>query len=204
MKKLVFYIILVLMPIVAWGQNQSAIIKKMGQACAEMKTMECDFTQTKHLKILKNQMVSQGRMHYQQPNKLRWEYTTPYTYTFILNNNQVMLKNSRRTDVIDVNQNKIFKEIARMMIQSIDGRCLTDQKSFKTTVKETPQEWLATLVPQKKDVKQMWTRLVLHFDRQQNLVTQVEMYEKSGDYTVIELQQPKVNKSIAAQIFSVK
>lgn len=189
--------------LVAAAQDQASIIATINKHNAAMKTMECDFVQTKHLKMLNDKMVSQGKMYYQQTSKLRWEYTTPYTYTFILNDNKVMLKNSRRTDVIDVNQNKMFKEIARIMMNSIVGKCLTDDKSFKTTIKETASEWIATLIPQKKDMKQMWTKLILHFDRTKNTVVQVEMHEKSGDYTVIELKNNKLNKPIDAKIFNV-
>ncbi len=189
--------------VIASAQDQSAIIAAINKHNAAMKTMECDFVQTKHLKMLNDKMVSHGRMYYQQSSKLRWEYTAPYTYTFILNDNKVMLKNSRRTDVIDVNQNKMFKEIARIMMNSIVGKCLTDDKSFKTSIQETPNEWIATLLPQKKDMKQMWTKLILHFDRNKNTVVQVEMHEKSGDYTVIELKNNKLNKAIDARIFNV-
>ena len=168
-----------------------------------MKTMECDFVQTKYLKMLNDQMVSKGKMSYQQPSALRWEYTTPYTYTFVLNDNKILLKNDRRKDIIDVNQNKMFKEIARIMMNSIVGKCLTDDKAFKTTIEETSAEWVATLLPQKKDMKQMWTKLILHFDRAKNAVVKVEMYEKTGDHTVIDLKNTKTNHPIDKKVFSV-
>ncbi|MCQ2212982.1 MAG: outer membrane lipoprotein carrier protein LolA [Bacteroidaceae bacterium] len=203
MRKYIYILIMCLAPVVASAQNQAAIIEKINKISAEMKTMECDFVQTKHLKMLNDKMVSNGKMYYQQTNKLRWEYVTPYAYTFILNDNKVMLKNQKRTDVIDVNQNKMFKEIARMMMNSIVGKCLSDEKAFKTTIKETPNEWVATLIPQKKDMKQMWTKLILHFDRTKNIVAQVEMHEKTGDYTVIDLKNTKTNKTIDQKQFSV-
>lgn len=204
MRKFLVALFFCLSMIVASAQDQKAIIEKINQVCAEMKTMECDFVQTKHMKILNDKMVSEGRMSYQQPNALRWEYTTPYTYTFILNDNKILLKNNRRSDVIDVNQNKMFKEIARIMMNSIVGKCLTDDKAFKTTIAETPAEWVATLLPQKKDMKQMWTKLILHFDRKQNAVVKVEMFEKSGDFTVIDLKNAKTNKPIDKKVFAVE
>lgn len=204
MRKFLVALFFCLSMMVASAQDQKAIIEKINQVCAEMKTMECDFVQTKHMKILNDKMVSEGKMSYQQPNALRWEYTTPYTYTFILNDNKILLKNNCRSDVIDVNQNKMFKEIARIMMNSIVGKCLTDDKAFKTTIAETPAEWVATLLPQKKDMKQMWTKLILHFDRKQNAVVKVEMFEKSGDFTVIDLKNAKTNKPIDKKVFAVE
>ena len=148
-------------------------------------------------------MVSKGRMHYQQPNKLRWEYTTPYTYTFILNDSKVSLRKNSRHDVIDINQNKMFREIATIMMNSIVGKCLSDKKSFKTTVKDTPTEWVATLVPQSKELKHMFTSIILHFNKEKSVVVKVEMYEKNGDTTVIVLNDIIKNKKIDAKTFSV-
>lgn len=203
MKRLYVLFFICLSVLSVSAQNQQAIVEKINKACSEMKTMECDFVQTKYLKMLNDQMVSKGKMSYQQPSALRWEYTTPYTYTFVLNDNKILLKNDRRKDVIDVNQNKMFKEIARIMMNSIVGKCLTDDKAFKTTIEETSAEWVATLLPQKKDMKQMWTKLILHFDRAKNAVVKVEMYEKTGDHTVIDLKNTKTNHPIDNKVFSV-
>lgn len=203
MKRLYILLFICLSVLSVSAQNQQAIVEKINKACSEMKTMECDFVQTKYLKMLNDQMVSKGKMSYQQPSALRWEYTTPYTYTFVLNDNKILLKNDRRKDVIDVNQNKMFKEIARIMMNSIVGKCLTDDKAFKTTIEETSAEWVATLLPQKKDMKQMWTKLILHFDRAKNAVVKVEMYEKTGDHTVIDLKNTKTNHPIDNKVFSV-
>lgn len=203
MKRLYILLFICLSVLSVSAQNQQSIVEKINKACSEMKTMECDFVQTKYLKMLNDQMVSKGKMSYQQPSALRWEYTTPYTYTFVLNDNKILLKNDRRKDVIDVNQNKLFKEIARIMMNSIVGKCLTDDKAFKTTIEETSAEWVATLLPQKKDMKQMWTKLILHFDRAKNAVVKVEMYEKTGDHTVIDLKNTKTNHPIDKKVFSV-
>jgi len=205
MKRSLIILILSLFSVLAFAQNtQEQIIAAVGKASAEMKTLECDFVQTKHIKILNDDMVSKGKMYYQQPNMLRWEYLTPYKYTFILNDNKVMLNNSGRTDVIDVEQNKMFKEIARLMMNSIVGKSLADDKSFETSIEETPKEWVATLVPLKKDMKQMWTKLILHFDRAKNCVVKVEMHEKSGDYTIIDITGIKMNKPVDAKVFKVE
>ena len=84
-------------------QSEAQIRQAITQAASAMKTMQCDFTQTKHLKMLNDKMTSKGRMYYQQTNRLRWEYTSLYSYTFILNDDKVLLKNKQRNDVIDVN-----------------------------------------------------------------------------------------------------
>ena len=205
MKRVIILFICILVPFIGKAQNpqQSDIIEQINKASAQMQSLECEFVQTKFLSILDDKMVSKGRMYYQQADKLRWEYTSPYTYTFILNQNQVLLKNDNRSDVIDVNQNRMFKEIARMMMNSIVGNCLSDDKSFKTTVVVSGTDWIATLIPIKRDMKQMWNKLVLHINPDLKVVYKVEMHEPSGDYTIIDLNNIKTNNKINAEVFNI-
>lgn len=203
MKKFVFTLLIALLPAIATAQSEAEIIGKINEACSEIKSLECDFVQTKHIKLLNDKMVSYGKMYYSQPNMLRWEYARPYTYTFILNANQVLLKNTQRKDVIDVNKNKMFKEIARLMMSSVVGNCLTDDNTFTVSIERASDEWVAKLVPIKRDMKQMWDCLILHFDKTKYRVLKVEMHEPTGDYTIIELKNVRQNTTIQPNIFSI-
>lgn len=203
MKRLIIISLLCLVQMTCMAQTQQEIIEQINAASAQMHSLECDFIQTKHLSILDDKMVSEGKMYYQQADKLRWEYTVPYTYTFLLNQNQVLIRNESRTDVIDVNQNKMFKEIARLMMNSIVGNCLSDTKAFKTEVEVAGSEWIATLIPLKRDMKQMWNKLVLHIKPDLKVVCKVEMHEPSGDYTIIDLKNIKKNRPIGPDVFDI-
>lgn len=206
MKRFIYTILFCAVALFSFAQSskEQQIIEKIAKSAQDMKSMQCNFVQTKHLKMLNDKMVSNGNMYYQQPNRLRWEYTTPYLYTFILNDSKVLLKKGERNDIIDVNQNKMFKEIARMMMNSVVGKCLSDKKSFKTSIKEEQSEYVATLIPLKSDMKKMWSKLILHFDRKLSSVIKVEMHEKNGDKTIIELKNTQINKSINAKVFAIE
>ncbi len=89
------------------------------------------------------------------------------------------------------------------MMNSVVGKCRTDTKSFKTTITENAAEYVATLVPQKKEMKQMFKKIVLHFNKKQGVVVRVDMYEKNNDTTVITLENIKKNTKIDAKTFAV-
>lgn len=205
MKKnsLLLWTFICVLSVSAQTLNDAQIRQRVNQAAAAMKTLQCDFVQIKHLKMLNEEMLAQGKMYYQQSNKLRWEYTNPYTYTFVLNGDKVLLKNQQRNDVIDVNQNKIFREIARIMMSSVVGNSLLDNKTFKTTITINNSEWIATQIPQRKDMRQIFQRIVLHFNPQCAVVSCVEMIEKNGDKTVINLKNIRTNETLNASIFAV-
>ncbi len=187
----------------AQNTEEQKIIRQINAVASSMKTMQCDFVQTKTIKMLNDKMVSKGKMYYQQSDKLRWEYTSPYTYTFVLNGSKVLISKGKRNDVINVDQSKFFKEIARIMMNSVVGKCLTDTKDFKTSIQTTTAEYIATLLPQQKQMKQMFQKIILHFNRQKSVVTTVELIEKNGDRTVIELKNIKTNSAINAKVFSI-
>lgn len=207
MKRLLFLLV-----IFCWGMttitaqqkvNDAKVIQQINAVASSLKSIQADFVQTKYLKMLNEKMVSRGKMYYQQSDKLRWEYTTPYTYTFVLNGAKVLIEKGKRNDVINVNQSKVFKEIARVMMNSVVGKCLTNQKDFKTSIVATSSEYVATLYPQQKQMKQMFQKMVLHFNRQKLTVSVVELIEKKGDKTVIELKNVKNNTPINAKVFSI-
>lgn len=190
----------------SYSQNMSEeqIKTKINQVAAQLKTMQCEFVQTKHLKMLNDKMISKGKMYYQQSDKLRWEYITPYKYSFIINGSKVLIKNDNRNDVIDVNQNKLFKEIARIMMNSVVGKSLSDKKDFISTITSTNMEWIALLKPVRKDLKQMFSEIQLHFNQKASMVSKVILVEKNGDKTIIELKDIKTNVPISANIFTVR
>ena len=206
MKRLLFLILILshIIPLSAQQLTEEQIKQKVNQTASAMKTMQCDFVQTKHLKMLNNDFVSHGKMYYQQSNKLRWEYTSPYSYTFILNNDQVLLKNKQRNDLIDVKQNKLFREIVRIMMSSVVGNCLADDKNYKVSIATIGNEWVATLLPQRKDMKQMFQKLVLHFNAKKSVVNTVELYDKNGEKTIIELKNIRTNETITSHMFVIQ
>lgn len=189
----------------AYSQNMSEaqIRTKINQAASQLQTLQCDFVQTKHLKMLNDKLVSHGKMYYKKSDKLRWEYTTPYHYIFILNGSQVLLKNEKRNDIIDVNQNKVFKEIARLMMNSVVGKSLSDSRDFSSKISSSNSELIATLTPMRKDLKQMFKQISLYFSQSTSLVYKVILVEKNGDKTVIELKNAKKNEPVNTNVFKV-
>ena len=52
-------------------------------------------------------------------------------------------------------------------------------------------------------MEQFFSRVRLHFDPDRQLVTRVEMIEKNGDRTVIDLKNLKTDATIDENVFAV-
>jgi len=211
MKAISISIILLFFSVVSYSQDlkpvsvaqQKNMIQRISQTASSLKTIQCDFEQTKNLSLLNDKMVSKGKMYYKQDRLLRWEYDTPYNYTFILNGTRVMLKSANKTNIVDVKSSRLFQEIARIMMNSVTGKCLTENSDFKVVLFAKGNEWIARLFPQKKEMKQIFKMITLHFNPNVSMVSEVEMLENSGDITQIILKNIHSNVTINEKIFSV-
>ena len=88
------------------ASQQQGVMEKIDRAARSMSSMQCDFIQTKRMKLLRGEMQSRGVMYFKKPDCLRWQYTAPYDYTFILNGDKVSLASTKSKQKIDVQRNK--------------------------------------------------------------------------------------------------
>lgn len=211
-KRLLLACVLLLSVFSAGAQNmkkadaaqQKAMIAKINQAAAAIHTIDCAFTQVKTMSFLDDKLTSQGRMLFHSSGKLRWEYRSPYVYTFILNGQKVHIQSAKSKQTIDIRQSKLFQSIAQVMMNSVTGKNLAEGGDFSCQMYVKGDEWIASLLPQKKEMKKMFKDIRLHFDSKQQMVTQVEMTEQNGDTTVITLKNVKKNLSIDEKMFAAQ
>ena len=83
------------------------------------------------------------------------------------------------------------------------GTCLTEKKDFSVSVADSDLTYTATLIPQKKEMKQMYTKIVLTFTKKTSMISRVVMYEKNGDNTEIVLKNVVTNKAVSPSYFAI-
>lgn len=170
----------------------SVIACSGGMTAQVPSSLECDFVQTVHTKMLKNDAVSYGSMSFHSPDHLKWEYTSPMKFALIMEGTKVSFIKDGRAVASDANQSRFFGEIAKMMIgvSSIDdiGDDAGSNASFTTSVSESGNVKTITLVPQKKAMQQFMSEMTLYYDMTTDTMLKVRMLTKSGDSTVIEFK----------------
>ena len=156
----------------------------INSANAGVKSLQADFMQVKEMAIVKEKMVSSGKMYFQD-GSLRWEYLKPSKSVFVTDNDQMK-------------SNRMFRSMAGLMAGSLTGINLNDP-SFKVTMYSPGKGYVAELVPLKREMKQMFTKIRLLFGAD-NRVRQVELEESQGR-TVITLSNVKYNVSLDPGLF---
>lgn len=206
MKKIFALFIAILAFVGASAQNYSVaqVRQRINSMTAHINTMSCNFVQTKKLHMLKSSVSSRGKMYYSKPNRLRWEYTSPYRYQFVMNGQTVTMRNARGTSRADVAQSKVFKEITRIMMSSVVGSCVNDSRDFKVALQGGGNNWHAVLTPRRNPLRQMFSSIIVYFDIRRSTVTAVRMTERNGDTTTINLTNVRTNIPINASVFNLR
>ena len=185
------------------AEQQKQMIEKIDKTASAMTGMQCEFTQTKSMKLLSKEMQSKGIMYFKRPNKLRWQYTSPYDYTFILNGDKVQINSSKSTKNIDVQGNKMFRQITNIILNSVTGGSLKSSSDFNVEVYKKDNSYFAKLFPKKKELKQLYQVIEIYFDPALTMVNSVRMVEKTGDETRVNLINTKLNVAVDEKMFAV-
>ena len=186
------------------AERQQQVLEQIDRSAAGMRNMQCDFAQTRSMKLLSTVMKSKGVMSFMRPDKLRWQYVAPYDYTFILNGDRVHLKSSKSTKNIDVLGNKMFRQITSIILNCITGSGLKSVADFRVELYEADGAYTARLYPKKKELKQIYEVIEIQFNTALTMVSSVNMKEKTGDATIIKLLNAKINSSLDEHLFDIK
>ena len=166
-------------------------------------SIESDFTQVKDLSMLSEKITSKGHFYFQKKNNLRWEYTTPYKYIIVINQDKIFIKDENKLKKYDMNSNKVFKEINDIMISCVNGDILKSNK-FKISFFENDTYYKLELIPTMKGMKESLKKINMYFDKSVTSVVKLDMLEPSDDITTLDFSNKKLNGPIAIEKFILK
>lgn len=186
------------------GQEKEQFFAKISQISKEAKTLTCDFTMEKYSTLLQDQNESKGKMYFQAAHKLRWEYTSPNKSALIVNEQNVVLKNGDGTINTNVNT-RMLKGLSDVIIGTIDGSGLQDEKNFTTALIFMPNSlgnYILYLTP-KGRLANMYKKIEIAFNKDY-FAECITLTENNGDSMIIRLSNHKTNQTIDQKLFNVQ
>ena len=204
---LYFFLFLVL-PAFSQGQltgmkDPAGFKQKFAEATRKTQTIEANFIQEKSLSVLSEKIITKGRFLFKKEKKLRWEYTEPFYYLIVLNNGTMFIQDEEKKNKINIQNNKMLTEINSIIMGCVQGNLFNDEKKFFPSFLESSESFLVKLKPLASNLKEYLSEIRIFFDKNDLLVTRLEMYEPSGDYTRIDFSGEKINTSIPDEKFLV-
>ena len=170
----------------AQGLSEQKIIEKMTSAAEAIKTVRCNFTQTKHSKLFKEAVVSQGKMSYSRPDKLRWEYLSPEPFTLVVDGDSLTMLDAAGKPNRNANATRMVRGLTSMILGSINGDKLFDDRMFATQIFDDGKHYRAEMTPRRKEMQRMFQKITFLFDKNSHTISTVVMTERKGDATTIQ------------------
>ena len=193
------------------GSSQSGLFKDMDQVEEfkvnlkafndETKTLTSEFRQVKHLDILSQDIVTSGNFYYKKEDRLRWEYTEPFEYVIIFNENDILIRDENRESRYNTESNEMFRQISHLMTNVIQGDVLEETDNFSSRYMENGLEYQVILIPQSDLYKNFFRQIEIYFGKIDLMVRKLIFLEQSEDNTQIEFFNKKRNETIPDTVF---
>jgi outer membrane lipoprotein-sorting protein len=208
MKLKKYLLLLTLFPTICFSQltgeatvkDPSALIAQINAFSQKTSSITADFTQVKDMSFMQEKITSTGRFYFQKEKVMRWEYTTPFAYAIILNGDRIRIIDEGKIKDFDASSNRMFLEISDIMTGMVNGTLLNSTE-FLANWFDAPGYYRAELLPTSEIMQDYLSKIEIKLNKSDYSVEELKMFEKSGDYTLINFKNKKLNETIPADIF---
>lgn len=205
MKKI--FMLVILMFSICHGEEKDWS-KIVSENAAKISSIQSSFKQVKHLSFLSDKVTSGGKFVFRKnnsDNSLKWAYTTPFIYTIVIDGNKITMKDGTKISSFDMSSSKVFEEINDIMVRSLNGTILSDNKNFTFSINESGNELLIEMTPVKgTPLTDYFKNIKMVMDKTDFTVNTLTMIENSGDFTELVFTDKKINGKIDGKEFIVQ
>ena len=179
-----------------WADSWDAI----RAAAANVHAIRADFVQEKHLPMLAHPLISHGKLYYQRPDSLRWEYTEPVRSVLLMHAGE-----ARRFVAVDgklVPDAGMRLEAMQFVMPEISGWLggrFQDNAMFAATLEAGNR---IQLVPRDAGMAKVIQRIELTLADQPGVIKTVRIFESEDAYTTMTFVNTTVNPQLDPRIFS--
>ena len=149
-------------------------------------TLQFRFVMTRSSAMFAEDMVSRGRAVFVFPDKLRWEVEHPKPGVFVMDG----------VPAGDRRRQALLRNVAKL---SENG--LVNETDFNVTVYASSQVWQVDLVPLRRDLGQLFSRITLLTDAGTGVLRSVVLSGQGGDTTQLEISSVVRGAVIDPQLF---
>ena len=96
----------------------------------------------------------------------------------------------------------MFEQVNKMMIDCVQGTVLNNN-DFTTHIFEGTSAYMVELQPTGKSLQNLFKSVRLTIDKNDFSISKIDMWEPSGDNTLISFQHKQMNTTISDAVFSV-
>lgn len=168
----------------------------------DITSLQADFQQEKHMKMLVQPIISQGSFSFQAPSSLRWEYRSPVPSILLMHGESV-----RKYVEVDGAMQEVqglpmssMQIILTEITNWLDGR-FTDNELFTVT---QPDSDHILLTPKQGTLDGFIETIELHLEGNNGLLRAVTIHEGGENFTRMTFTNRVLNQKLPANLFTVQ
>jgi len=195
----VFYFFLPFASIEAQTLTVDEVVQRIRESREKTKDFSADLLQEKKISLLKEKVISKGRIRFKKPDKISIEFFHPETSQMVYDGKTFLLyfKEEKMAERYQVQGNPV---VEKYLLFSKDP---FQEKLAQWRIVEDRETVLALeILPKVKDPLFVKTRMWI--SKKDWIITGMEMVEKNGDTTTLRYSNMRVNMGLADSDFEIR
>jgi outer membrane lipoprotein carrier protein len=172
-------------------------LAKLQSRYESTKTMEADFKQTVESPTLSTPLKTSGKVAFEKPNRMRWDYDPPDQQTIVGDGQTLWLYQPDMKQVIKAPLGEAFQ--ASTPLTFLSGLGSVERDFDASLVQDAPESWLLKLVPKKDSAL---GTLGLTVRKSDASLAEARITDSVGTTTKIAFSNEKRNGKIEAARFT--
>lgn len=183
--------------------DQTTLKSKLEQVASNLKSIESDFTQIKHLDVFNEDITSKGKFYYKHNDKICLNYAQPNNYLIVINGEKIKTVSEGKKNVMNLKSNKVMKEMRSMLAACMSGN-ISEMNDYNTEFFEDAKNYLIKVKPTNKSIQSYISGFDIYMDKKDLSVSKLRIQENGKNYTDYLFINKKFNTLIDDKKFSVQ
>ncbi|BHH82298.1 outer membrane lipoprotein carrier protein LolA [Desulforhopalus sp. 52FAK] len=165
-----------------------------------LKSIQADFIQEKHLKILVRPLVSTGTFTFQTPQSLRWEYLAPVPSVLIMHGDKIKKFVERDGQMVEDKGLRLDSMLVVLgqISNWLDGR-FSDNDMFTVSFSD---DTTVQLSPKDQGLAGFISKIELKLAAEKGFLDGVTIFEGPDSYTTMTFENRAMNMDVPLSVFT--
>jgi outer membrane lipoprotein-sorting protein len=169
------------------------------QNAKDIRSIQADFVQEKHMKILINPLISEGKFYFSYPQSLRWEYTRPIQSLLVMHNENIKRYVMSSEGMIE--DSSAALQGMQVFFQEIISWIQGDFEKNPDFTAELQPGGVIYLRPKDPAMMHFIEKIALKLTETPGIIESATIYETPTTYTLIRFNNTKINQAIDDSVF---
>ena len=178
------------------------IKRNITMSCSGINNIKCNYIQEKSITLLEDDIRNEGEVIFMVPDNLYWKNKKPDNQLFILKNDSVKIVNNNGVNIMPIQDNLIFREISKIINNSISNSSIIDENNFIPSYEENENYIIVNMKPKKNKMKSVLGSMTIHFEKSSYLIHKIEITDNNLDVTTITLSDIYINQNLDNSLFN--